>query len=103
MTPKNWRMLTTVGLLLGAIFLGGCAIDDVKAAKDREAKLLLAGQCAAGRGATNRMFKDEPEKLAAHDLLCDGRDPGRQPPTLDANTLDVIRALLQVPKPGAKE
>ena len=92
-----------VGVFLGTIFLSGCTLGDVRAIKDHEAKLLLAGQCAAGRGATNRLFKDEPAKLAAHDLLCDGLNPGRQPPTLDANTLDVIRALLQMPKPVRAE
>ena len=97
------RLIWKPIILVLALSLGGCAgvIDDVKAAKDREAELLLASQCAAGRGATNRMFKDAPAKLAALDLLCDGPDPGRQPPTLDAHTLDVIRALLQVRKPMA--
>jgi hypothetical protein len=70
------------------------SVEDVRAAKDAEATLLLAGQCAAGRGATNRMFKDSPAKLAAIDLLCDGPDPGRRAPRLDVNTLDAIQLIL---------
>ena len=105
------RLRAAFVAIAALLLLGGCtavgawigqSVEDAKAAKDLEADVLLAGQCAAGRGATNRMFRDQPAKLAALDLLCDGPDPGRQAPTLDANTLDVIRALLQV-QPAAPE
>jgi cytochrome bd-type quinol oxidase subunit 1 len=105
---KKTFLAATAALLL----LAGCAgvgawvgqsVENAKAAKDLEAGVLLVGQCAAGRGATNRMFKDQPAKLAALDLLCDGPDPGRQAPTLDAHTLDVIRALFQMQPPAAPD
>ena len=98
-------------IILFGLFLGGCetvgawvsqTVEQAKAAKDLEAGVLLAGQCAAGRGATNRMFKDAPNKLAAVDLLCDGPDPGQQPPALDAATIEVLRLLL-TPRSAAPE
>ncbi len=104
------RSLIYIPILLLALLLGGCAslipwinqgVEDAKAAKDIEAALLLAGQCAAGRGATNRMFKDAPAKLSALDLLCDGPDPGRQAPTLDANTLEAFRTIFGLRPPEA--
>lgn len=95
--------MRNIFIVLLGLFVGGCSIgqtlDEARGFKDDEAKLLLAGQCAAGRGATNRMFKDTPNKLAALDLLCDGHDPGKQPPTLDAGTLEVLRLLLAPRQP----
>ncbi len=97
---REWISIALALLLLALLLLGGCvSLADMRRAKDLEAQWEVAAACAAGRGATNRMFKDAPRKLAALDLLCDGPDLGRQAPTLDANTLDVIRALLQSPVP----
>lgn len=95
--------LAALLLLAGCEAVGawiGQTVEQAKAAKDLEAGVLLAGQCAAGRGATNRMFRNEPVKLAALDLLCDGPDPGRQAPVLDAATLDALRVIFG-PRPPA--
>ena len=95
-------MKTTLNAALAAaLLLAGCvSIEDARRAKDLEAKVLLAGSCAAGRGSTNRMFKDAPAKLAALDLLCDGPDPGRQAPVLDAATLDVLSVIFGARTPA---
>lgn len=97
-----------IAALAAVLLLASCmSIEDARKAKDLEAEVLLAAACAAGRGATNRMFDDEPAKLAALDLLCDGRDPGRQAPVLDAATLDVLSVIFGArtpaspPDPGA--
>lgn len=100
-------MKTRLIAALAALFLlGACvSLEDVRRAKDLEAHWEVAAACAAGRGATNRMFRAAPAKLAALDLLCDGPDPGRQAPVLDAATLDAFRIIFgvraPVPDPGA--
>lgn len=89
-----------IAALAAVLLLASCvSLEDARMAKDLEAKVLLAASCAAGRGATNRMFRDAPAKLAALDLLCDGSDPGRQAPVLDAATLDALRVILGVRTP----
>ena len=102
-------MTRLIAVIFAAVLLSGCAtvgpwigqtVEQAKAAKDLEAGVLLAGQCAAGRGAINRMFKNDPDKLAALDLLCDGPDPGRQAPRLDAATIEAFRVIFGVRQPA---
>ena len=102
------RMLSMVGLLLGAISLGGCeiagawisqSVEQAKAAKDLEAEVLKAGLCAMSVGSKNRKF---PEDAAVIDGLCFGPKPQPQPPTLDADTIEVLRLLLEL-RPSTPE
>lgn len=100
---------TFLAAVAALLLLAGCeavgawieqSVEQAKTAKDLEAKVLLVGSCGAGRGATNRLFRDEPAKLAALDLLCDGLAPGRQAPVLDAATLEAL-AVIFGPRPPA--
>ena len=76
MTPKNWRTLATAGLLLGAIFLGGCTAG----IKERGAIISDKGLedaawyiCAVSPvGAVKRKFGRTAEEAETYRAFCHG-------------------------------
>ena len=78
----------------------GDSIEEVRAAKDTEAEILKAGLCAMSVGAKNRKFPDEAAMI---DEMCFGPKQQPKPPTLNAETLEVIRLLFAPRQPVHEE
>lgn len=102
------NFLSVVALLTLLTLLSGCeiaeawigqSVEDAKTAADLKAKVLAAGNCGVGRGASNRLYKDDQEKLDALDLLCDGPRKGKQAPTMDAAFIESMQTIFGARQP----